>query len=258
MYPTPPTVYLQMLETIALQCMPRKKSKEEILGKIDRRQGAHEPDDLRAMRTRIEEAASATRIKASLLNDLSITSATKGALSCAKPQMRPYSGICPSPGMLPCTADERMLEVTKQATVSTRLRFVNLDIDWLTAHANLAKWEPHTEHRQDLPMTILQHFDRMSLDCTSLEDRATFCATIAAEEFLDDQAMHVICSRPGSHFAAVDQCPKSLLHCGGGGFIGGAHHQLKLAWKGVPTDSNISLEAGIHKGKLPRHLVAAH
>ena len=86
----------------------------------------------------------------------------------------------------------------------------------------------------------------------------TFCAHSAAGEFLCDRAMREIYSRPGSHFAAVDQCPKSLLHCGGGGLIGGAHHQVRQARAGVPTDSNISLEAGIYKGKLPRHLVAAH
>ena len=140
-YPTPPAAYLRMLETVALQCLPRKMSKEEILGRIDRHQRTHGAEELSAMRTRIEEAAAAskTRIKATLLGDLSITSATKGALSCPKPRMRPYSGICPSPGMVPRTAEERMLEVTKQATVSTRLRFVNLDIDWLTAHANLSR-----------------------------------------------------------------------------------------------------------------------
>ena len=106
-------------------------------------------------------------------------------------------------------------------------------------------------------MSILQLFDRMGLDCTSPQDQATFCATSAAEAFLDDQAMHEIYGRPGSHFAAIDQCPKSLLNCGGGGLIGRAHHRLKLARAGLPSKSNISLEAGIFKGKLPRHLVAA-
>ena len=224
--PHTPAVYLRMLETVALQCLPRKKSKEEILGRLDRRQRAHESEDLRALRSRIEEAAAAskTSIKTSLLSDLSITSATNRALGCPKRQMKPCSGTCPSTGRLPHTAEERILEVTKPATVSTRLWFVILDIDWLTAHANLTKWEPHTEHRQYLPMSIPQRFYRMCLDCTSPEDRATFCATSATEAFLDDQAMHEVYSRPGSHFAAVDHCPESLLHCGGGGLIGGGHH----------------------------------
>ena len=137
LYPTPPAVYLRMLETVALQCVPQKISKEEILRKIDRRKQIYGSEEQRELRARIEAAVmmSKMRIEGSLLSDLSITTATKGALSCPKPQMKPYTGICPSLWILPPTAEERMLEVTHQARVSTRLRFVDLDIDWLTAHA---------------------------------------------------------------------------------------------------------------------------
>ena len=58
-YPTAPSVYFGMLETVVLQCLARTRSKEEVFGKNDRRRQTYGSDELFSLRTRIEEAVAA-------------------------------------------------------------------------------------------------------------------------------------------------------------------------------------------------------
>uniref|UniRef100_A0A7S1N0U7 Endonuclease/exonuclease/phosphatase domain-containing protein n=1 Tax=Eutreptiella gymnastica TaxID=73025 RepID=A0A7S1N0U7_9EUGL len=101
--------------------------------------------------------------KSEQVNVLTITSSTRGMLGQPQKPLRPYEGILPHPSAILRTREERLSEVSKQASYVQENRHLRVDAPTLLAAEEWEPWQSNRVLHQDLPMPLILEALRMQL-----------------------------------------------------------------------------------------------
>ena len=193
-----------------------------------------------------------------VLRATSITSATKGALCRPSKPLRPYSGIQPDLGVELPTAAARLQEVHYQAAATTANRGHTLDLDFLTAAFDPAKWDPYFDPVAHLPVSLLGDLLHAGIHPADRHRRGLYNAAVADGPVLRDDRIMTSVTAAGSLFTGLDQCPQALLHHLRHRGLQGVQRYLQLVDAGQDLLSLDSVMMGIDKSKPFPHLSKAH
>ena len=258
-YPVGPNGFLKSLWAAARHLIPHPRPLERVLRDLRLRNFPRTESDLTDLRDNLADTAARHGVERpdEVLRATSITSATKGALCRPSKPLRPCSGILPDLGVELPTAAARLQEVHNQAAATTADHGHTLDLDFLTAAFDPAKWDPYFDPVAHLPVSLLGDLLHAGIHPADRHRRGLYSAAVTDGPMLRDDRIWNSVTAAGSPFAGLDQCPQALLHHLWHGGVQGVQRHLQLVDAGQDWLSLDSVMMGINKSKPFPHLLKA-